>query len=649
MGSISNDTARGYKAAVKEKYDQERFRRYRADGSAQFVDATRSEKFKHFAADPWYDPSLPPRGRQHIPPAAAADEEHAKFLIIGSGFGALLFAARLIDSGGVDAGDITLVDASNGYGGAWYWNRYPGLMCDIESSIYMPLLEEMGYIPKHRYSYGAELREHAENIARRFGLEPQTLFRSTVKSAEWDENKAEWATSVSRMRHDGPDETITLRSDFVILTAGMLVHPKLPLIPGLEDFTGHTFHTSRWDYSYTGGSQEHPHLINLKDKKVAIIGTGATAIQAVPELAKWAGQLYVFQRTASSVDVRGQRPIDPGQFRDTCGGQGWQKQRRENFTAFVTNETEKPEVDLVADGWTGMPSFSGVIGYPAIKSVPVEKTDTYIEHLHSIDLPRQERLRARVDEIILDRDTAEGLKPWYPGWCKRPCFHDEYLPAFNRPNVQLVDTKGQGVDSLNEKGLVFDGRQYDADIIIFSTGFEPWGAASPAHRAGMSITGRDGLSMDDKWANDVGTFQGLFTRHFPNLILPGGTQAAPSANQVHMMDVYATHVAGIVKKARDRIGEGAKVIIEPTAEGEADWVRKIVSTAHGLASLINCTPSYLTNETRIVAAKTPEEEFAAARRAAYTPGLLDYCQEIEAWNRQGKMTGLNIQPGPPVS
>ncbi|CAG9946945.1 unnamed protein product, partial [Clonostachys rosea f. rosea IK726] len=511
------------------------------------------------------------------------------FLIAGAGFGALLFAARLIESG-ISASEITLVDAANGYGGTWYWNRYPGLMCDVESSIYMPLLEETGYIPKHRYSYGTELRQYAELVAQKYGLEPTTLFRSTMKAAKWDELQTEWECILSKKGVDGTPSDITVRANFVVLAAGILVHPKLPLIPGLEEFDGHTFHTSRWDYGYTGGSPESPELVNLKDKKVAIIGTGATAIQVVPELAKWAGQLYVFQRTASSVDNRDQRPIDPVKFRSTCSGKGWQNERRENFTAFTSNTPEKPAINLVDDSWTRMPSFSGLVGCPVIKELPLEKTGDYIASLHAIDFPRQERIRARVDEVVRDKEVAEGLKPWYPGWCKRPCFHDEYLPAFNNQNVHLVDTRGRGVDRLTEDGLCFDGKTYETDVIIFSTGFEPWTSGSPAHRAGMKITGRDGLEMDLKWRDNLGTFQGIFTRNFPNLVLPGGTQAAPAVNQVHMMDVYASHVAKLIKLAKDGVGRlakdgvgrRAKFVIEPTEEGEAEWVRKIVSMAHGV-------------------------------------------------------------------
>lgn len=639
MGSLGNKTTVDDIARIQHRYDEERFQRYRADAAAQFVDTTRSEKFKHFAADPWYDPRLPQRGRREI-----AENSHTRFLILGAGFGALLFAVRLVDSG-VPVDDITLVDASNGFGGAWYWNRYPGLMCDIESSIYMPLLEETGYVPKHRYSYGTELREHAENIARKWGLDLTVLFRSNVQGAEWDNVDAVWKVKVSRDL-SGQTSDVNIRCDFLIMAAGILVHPKLPLIPGLQQFRGHMFHTSRWDYSYTGGSQEKPELTNLQNKKVAIIGTGATAIQVVPELAKWARELYVLQRTPSSVDNRDQMPVGPGEFKKISDRKGWQRERRENFTAFTTNSPEKPLVNLVNDGWTTMPSFSGLAGCPVLKTLPLEKAEDYVIGLHALDLPRQERIRNRVDEIVLDRATAESLKPWYPGWCKRPCFHDDYLPAFNRHNVHLIDTRGKGVDKITEHGLSFDGQHYDVDLIIFSTGFEPWGAGSPAHRAGMKITGRDGLDMDEKWAQNLGTFQGLFTRNFPNLILPGGTQAAPAANQVHMMDLYASHIAKIIQRAQSALGQGQKPILEPTEAGENDWVKQIISRSHGLATLINCTPSYLTNEAKLSAPKSHEEQLAMARRAPWTPGLLDYTKEIESWLAKDNMPGLEVRSVP---
>lgn len=637
MGSVSRDPVDKL-AQAQLKYEEERSRRLRADGPAQFVDATRSEKFKHFTNDPWYDPKTLPEGPK------LSDNDHVRAIILGAGFGSLLFAADLIKSG-ISAENILLVDAASGFGGTWYWNRYPGLMCDVESACYMPLLEETGYTPKHKYSYGEELREYANLAARKLGIYSRASFRTSMKTASWDESTGEWITTIEKTTGNG-NELLCIRCDFLVLAAGILVHPKLPLVPGIESFRGRIFHTARWDYDYTGGSPTDPSLHQLRDKRVAIIGTGATSIQIVPELAKWAKETYVFQRTPSSVAVRGQHPIDPGDFESVRKpGKGWQRSRQENMAAFLINPPQLPEVDLVKDGWTSFPTFSALVGSPLLKTLPVEKTPEYIAGLHALDLPRQEMIRARVDEHVKDKKTAEGLKPWYAGWCKRPGFHDEYLGAFNNPNVHLVDTAGKGIDEITETGLRFGEQHYDVDLVIFATGFEPWGQGSPAHRANITVTGRDGLSMDDKWADKVGTLHGVLTRGFPNLILPGGTQAGSTVNQVHQMGVYANHVGSIITAASRRAGPSEKVVLEPTEEGEEGWAREITSRAHGLAGLVNCTPSYINGEGKI-ATLSAEEKLKSARRANWTPGILDYTETIKAWEDAGDLAGLEVRVMP---
>lgn len=630
MGSLGKDQL----AATQLKYEQERERRLRAEGAAQFVDATRDDKYKHFAEDPWFDPKNPP----NVPDVP--DGGHAKVLILGTGFGALLFAGRFIESG-IDPQDILLVDVAAGFGGTWYWNRYPGLMCDVESASYMPLLEETGYTPKHKYSYGDELREYANLVARKYNIDKRALFRTWIRETEWDEGRGEWLTTLEAV-DPGSKGPRQVRSDFIVLAAGILVHPKLPRIPGIEGFNGHMFHTARWDYDYTGGSQFDLTLRGLKDKRVAIIGTGATAIQVVPAIAPWTKELHVFQRTPSSVDVRGQHPITPGTFEKVRTGKGWQRARRENMAAFLSNVSPRPEVDLVQDGWTTFPTFSAIVGNPILKTLPREKTEEYLAEMHALDLLRQERVRERVDAFVQDREIAEGLKPWYAGWCKRPCFHDEYLNAFNRPNVHLVDTQGQGVEEITDAGLRSGDKCTQVDLVIFATGFEPWGQGSPAHRAGIKVTGRDGLSMDDKWATGIGTLHGVMTRGFPNLILPGGAQAGTTVNQVHQMDVYASHAAYIIKKAASRAGSGQKTVIEPTQEGEDEWTKTIVSRSHGLAGLVHCTPSYMNGEGKL-AQRTEEESRKGARRANWTPGILDYIKTIEEWEAQGDLSGFETR------
>ncbi|KFZ14406.1 hypothetical protein V502_06091 [Pseudogymnoascus sp. VKM F-4520 (FW-2644)] len=625
---------------ILTKYEQERAKRLRPEGIAQYVDIAKSEKFNHYADDPWS-----PEDDINIP-YPIQDETHAKVMIVGTGFGALLYAVRLIESGLFGAEDMIFVDSAWGFGGTWYWNRYPGLMCDVESSCYMPLLEEMGYTPKHRYAYGSELREYAEMVARKWSLRDRAAFGSTISEIIWDENDSQWVTSITRNRRNGETQALKLRSDYVALTAGILNRPKLPRLDGLDKFAGHIFHTSRWDYNYTGGnpeSLEEPILEKLKGKRVGLIGTGATAIQVVPQLAKWADHLYVFQRTPSAVNVRGQRPITPEHWESVANGKGWQRTRRENMAAFLSNGVEAPKKNLVDDGWTHFPSFSGLVGSPRVANLTSDNVEQYVGDLHALDMPRQEEIRARAAAIVKDAATAESLKPWYPGWCKRPCFHDEYLETFNKPNVTLVDTAGKGVDGLSRNGVIFEGKEYDVDLLILSTGFESFTVGSPAYRAGLKIIGRDGLNMDDKWSSGVATFHGLMTRGFPNLMLTGFAQAGSTVNVVHSMDVLASHAAHIISAATKQSEPSKRLVIEPTKRAEEDWSIQVASQAYGYAALPGCTPSYANAEGARKKTLTVEGQFKMARGLAWGKGIIDFISTLQVWEAENDLSALEIR------
>ena len=257
-------------------------------------------------------------------------------VVVGGGIAGVLAATQLRKAG-LDR--IRIVDQAGGIGGTWYWNRYPGVMCDVESYIYLPMLEELDYVPTQRYAFGEEIRHHLEAIAERFDLTADALFHTGITRAEWDEAAARW-----RIRTDRGDE---IRCHWYVLAVGILNLMKLPRIPGMEDFAGHSFHTARWDYGYTGGGPDQP-LSGLADKAVALIGTGASGIQCVPPLARSTKRLYVFQRTPSAIGERGNRPTDP----DFAQGLGasWQRARMDNFQAIMMGRSV--DVDEVDDGWT---------------------------------------------------------------------------------------------------------------------------------------------------------------------------------------------------------------------------------------------------------------------------------------------------------
>ncbi len=549
---------------VRAKYNHERDKRMRPEAVDQYVEVTAD--FSHYADDPYTE-------RVERDPV----RDHVQVAIIGAGLGSIVAAARLREAG-VD--DIRVLDTAGDFGGTWYWNRYPGVQCDIESYIYLPLLEELNYIPTERYAHGKEIREHLQAAARHYGLYDNALLQTTVTGMEWNDAAGHWAITTDR----GDAFTATL----VAVSPGSLTRPKLPGIPGINEFAGHTFHTSRWDYGYTGGD-ESGGLTTLADKRVGIIGTGATGLQCVPHLGEWAQQLYVFQRTPSTVGERGNRPTDP---QWAAGLQpGWQRERMENFTR-VTCGVEMV-VDLVDDGWTrnALSLNDPAVARETARLGREMTLEEITEFLFRTDWEVTQRLRARIDAIVTDPATAESLKAWYRLNCKRTGFHDDYLATFNRPNVTLVDTDGRGVERFTENAVVVNGVEYEIDALIFATGFEV--GTEFTRRLGFEIVGRDGLRLSDKWAKGMRTLHGLQTHGFPNCFFLGYTQSGVSPNYTHTAEERARHFAYLVSTFVQR-GAGT---IEATAEAEEEWLTAMNEAGEkAKAFYADCTPSYLSSE-----------------------------------------------------
>ncbi|CAK5265658.1 unnamed protein product [Mycena citricolor] len=626
--------------AARQKYIEERNKRLRADGASQFVRLSTSDAYKHLEADPWVD-----HAALNAAPHVLTDGESVKFLILGAGYGGLVFAARLVQAG-FSPSDIRFVDVAGGFGGTWYWNRYPGLMCDVESYIYMPLLEETGYMPKHKYAYGNELRAHADRIAERYGLlEGTGSFRTQYHDAKWDEEARRWQVRLSEYR--GPQESsrsFSVSAQFVFVAAGTLVAPQVPVLPGLEQFKGSMFHTARWDYDVTGGSFDDWSLEKLKDKRVAIIGTGATAIQVVPELAKWAKHLYVIQRTPSSVDERGQRPTDPKEWKEKVAvGKGWQYARSMNFNSQLMNAPDGE--DLVSDAWCRSDAYCGIIGAPGL--VTPDTVPQHVEKLHAMDFPRAERVRDRVSQIVRDPETAEKLKAWYPVWCKRPTFHEDYLPAFNQPNVTLVDTDGKGVDSLTPTAIVANGIEHPIDVLVLSTGFvsPAAGTGSPATRGGLSVFGRNGRDMEKKWIEEgCGTFHGVSSNGYPNLFFPSPSQAGVTVNFTFSLDLLANHVAGILAEAHRGLEPeaGKRLVVEVDKQAEEMWAGEILQRAAWFAGVSGCTPGYINLEGERDRPQDMAEQVKSARGAPWGDGIVSFVGVLEKWRAEGGLKGFIV-------
>jgi cyclohexanone monooxygenase len=586
--------------ALRSKYREERDKRIRADGNEQYVEV--KGDFSRYVDDPYVEPGFT---REPL-------NETLEIVIVGGGFGGLLAAARLREAG---VQDLRIVEKGGDFGGTWYWNRYPGAQCDIESYIYLPLLEETGYLPKEKYSFAPEILAHARRIGEKYDLYRGALFQTLIKELRWSEEECRWLVSTNR------DDL--LRARYVVMSNGPLNRPKLPGIPGIDGYKGHTFHTSRWDYRYTGGDT-NGNLHKLGDKRVAVIGTGATAIQCVPHLAKHAQHLYVFQRTPSSVDVRGNSPTDP-QWAETLGS-GWQKDRMDNFNTLVSGGAA--EVDLVNDGWTDI--IRNLAALLPRKEADPDKRHDMGKMMELADFKKMNQVRARVDSVVQDKATAEALKPWYRQFCKRPTFNDEYLPAFNRPNVTLVDTRGHGVDRVTEKGLVFDGIEYEVDCIIFATGFEVGTAYT--RRSGYEIYGRGGRSLTEHWGDGLRTLHGFYSAGFPNCFHMGITQNALTANFPHMLDEQSRHIAQLIQYAKQNEAR----CIEPTPEAEAEWVATIKAKAiNNLGFLTECTPGYYNNEGKPSAG-------TGLAGDNYGGGPIEFFALLKQWREAGDMKGLKF-------
>jgi cyclohexanone monooxygenase len=586
--------------AIRARYKAERDKRVRTDGEEQYIEL--AGQYAHFAEDdPYADPTF---ARDPI-------VEDLEVAVIGGGFSGLLAGARLREAG---LDDFRIIEAGADFGGTWYWNRYPGAQCDIESYCYLPLLEELNYVPKEKYSYVSEIFEHSQRIGHAYKLYDRALFQTRVGGLAWDEEIKRWRITTNR----GDD----IRARFVVMALGPASRAKLPGIPGIEDFKGHSFHTNRWDYGYTGGDTNGG-LTGLADKRVAIIGTGATAIQCVPFVGRYAKQLYVFQRTPSSVDLRGNGPTDEEWAKSL--EPGWQRARRHNFADIV--EGRPFEVDLVSDGWTDIfrTLSAGAKAEAMAGRNPMEGAEL-------ADMMKMNGIRQRVDETVADPATAEALKPWYRQFCKRPTFNDEYLPTFNRPNVTLVDVSlSQGVERITEKGVVANGVEHEVDCIIYASGFEI--TTGLRRRVGFDITGRDGLSIYDYYKDGFRTLHGHSSRNFPNWFYVGVGQNGLSVNMTAMFDDQARHIAYIIKEVKAR---GATTV-EPTPEAEEAWVEVIRKVAILNRDFQNaCTPGYYNNE--------GGERSGGLNGQTYTPGINKFNALLAEWREQGDLEGLELRP-----
>ncbi|KAH6654508.1 hypothetical protein BKA67DRAFT_518121 [Truncatella angustata] len=633
---------------AQQKFMEEAAKRKRADGMAQFQELhfSSEDRLRHLVDDPFADHAA----LDKLPwPIKSGDR--IKFLILGAGMGGILNAVRLIQHG-FHAEQIRIVEVAGGIGGTWYWNRYPGLHCDVEAYVYLPMLEETGYMPSKKYASGKEIRSYLVNLVKQFGLEDRIMFRTQANGVQWSEELRAWrADLATRHGASGKEETqFSIDAEFVLLATGLFPRPQVPKLPGLTGFEGVMFHTARWNYDVTGGSSEteFPVMEKLKGKKVGVIGTGATAIQIIPEVAKYAEELFVFQRTPSQVNTRGQKDTNPEYWQKTIAAKkGWQKYRQENLAENIALGAPEDHENLVDDEWSKLKAYCAIVGSDQFGHVSPEKVPEHIETMLARDAEHNAKVRARVAEEVQDRETAAALTPWYPTWCKRPTFSDIYLDTYNKRHVHLINTNGKGVESATPNGIVANGREYPVDILIFSTGYRGPGVASgnPAARTGIEIVGR-GTSMTEKWTSlGPSSLHGCATNGFPNLFWMGPSQCGATANFGHVLDVLSTHAAQIIKAGHDRVGGPQKsgVVIEVSEEAEQTWGMRVAQGAAFLGSVFVCTPGYLTNEGEALQmSQAPEEMMKSAKAGPWPDGMLRYIRELEEWRADGKLHGVEV-------
>ena len=600
--ALDNSAAQMDKEALKRKYKEERDKRLRSEGNEQYIEI--KDQLAHYLEDPY----IPRTSRDSV-------TDHVTFTFVGGGFSGLVTGARLVEAG---ITDVRILEKGGDFGGTWYWNRYPGAQCDTASFVYMPLLEETGHMPTEKYAHAPEILEQCQRIGKQYKLYDNALFHTQVSQVEWQEDKSCWLVKTNR----GDEFT----SQYIGMGTGPLHVPKLPGLAGIESFEGHSFHTSRWDYDYTGGDSNGASMDKLADKRVAIIGTGATSVQCVPHLAKACKALYVCQRTPSSVDVRDNQPTDPEWFKEIAT-EGWQQRWLDNFTANQTGGGA--EEDLVNDGWT---ELSRRVREKIMELAPEDRVPEKMwQAYEDADFEKMSEIRARIDTIVAQEKTADELKAWYRQLCKRPCFHDEYLGSYNEPGTFLVDTDGKGVERITKKGVVVAGVEYEVDCIIYASGFE---VGTPfERRSGFDLTGRNGETLSEHWKDGMRTLHGLQIHGFPNAFIVQATQGANLiSNYPHNLTDAGKTIATMVAHAASNNFQQ----IEATQQAEEQWVELLMTGPGLMIGSQDCTPGYYNNE---------GADAGPARKAfvGYPAGAVAFFSYIDEWRNTGSFDGVEFR------
>ncbi len=483
-------------------------------------------------------------------------------VIIGAGFGGMYMLHRLRQKGF----NARVFEAGKGVGGTWYWNRYPGARCDVESVQYSyqfsPELEQE-WEWSERYATQPEILRYANHVADRFDLRRDIRFETRVTQAAFDESDNIWLVET--------DKGDRVRARFVITAMGCLSSPNTPKIPGLEDFEGPTYHTGNW-----------PHEgVDFTGKTVGVIGTGSSAIQSIPIIAAQAKHLTVFQRTANYTVPAHNKPLDPAYVAKVKASYPEMRKRAKTLPASIdltinrASAIETPEEERrhqFEERWA-----YGGLGFMASFSDLLLNDDS--------NKAAADFVRSKIREVVKDPEVAEILSPTNIIGCKRLCVDTGYWATFNRPNVTLVDISDEPIERITPTGLRVKGRDYTFDSLVLATGFD----AMTGALLKVDFRGRGGKSLKERWSEGPKSYLGLAVVGFPNLFTITGP-GSPSV-LTNMLPSIEQHV-DFIADCLDAMRAQGKSVIEAQDAAQEAWVGHVGEVAdHTLRS--TCSSWYV--------------------------------------------------------
>ena len=475
-------------------------------------------------------------------------------VVVGAGFGGMFMLHRLRELGLSARG----FERGSGVGGTWYWNRYPGARCDIESMEYSYQFDDdlqQQWSWSERFAPQPEILEYANHVADRYSLRDDIEFDTDVRSASFDESTGRWTVTV-----DGPGGRHEVSAQFVVMATGCLSSANTPEFPGIESFEGETYHTGRWPQQG----------VDFTGKRVAVIGTGSSGVQSIPIIAEQADQLTVFQRTATYVVPAANAPLDPAEeqevkasyaaFRAANSQQvpafGSRTPANEQMAAEATPEERQAEFERrwQKGGLTFLGAFGDLLIDPASNDLCAEF------------------VRSKIREIVDDPAVAELLSPHTLIGAKRLCLGTDYYETYNRPDVSLVDVGSTPISAITPTGVQVGDQTYDVDVIVFATGFD----AMTGSLLAVDIRGRDGLSLHEAWHAGPRTYLGLEIPGFPNLFTVSGP-GSPSVltNMMVSIEHHVNWIADCIAYLRDN----NKQTIEALPESADQWVEYVNAVA----------------------------------------------------------------------